>query len=249
MLPRIGLTGSVFWSRIGTRRTFLNEAYVGAVREAGGLGLVITPAHIGEHLRELYGLLDGLVLTGGEDVDPGRYGEAVAHPTVESVAERDVMEFRLLEWALGDRLPVLAICRGIQVLNVALGGTLYQDLPSEHPGGLLHDQAKADPPVPRVRSSHRVTVLPGSCLAGIVGDGELAVNSMHHQGLRRLAPSLVPVAHATDGLIEGVEAADPTGAFLVGVQWHPEERARDADPASQRLFAALVTAAAKRPRP
>jgi putative glutamine amidotransferase len=237
----------VFWSRVGTRRTYLNEPYVVAIHEAGGLPLVITPAHGGDSLRELYDLLDGLVLTGGEDVEPARYGETTVHPSVEVVPERDAAEFRLLEWALGDGLPVLAICRGMQVLNVALGGTLHQDLPTDRSAGLAHNQAKADPPIPRTRPSHDVAVVAGSRLAGIVGDGALAVNSMHHQGIRRLAPSLVPVAHAADGLVEGVEAADPAGSFLVGVQWHPEELARDGDAASRRLFAAVVTAAAKRP--
>jgi putative glutamine amidotransferase len=135
----------------------------------------------------------------------------------------------------------------MQVLNVALGGTLHQDLPTDRPTGLAHNQAKADPPVARTQPSHDVAVLAGSRLAGIIGDGPLAVNSMHHQGLRRLAPSLHPVAHAPDGLVEGVEAAEPAGPFLLGVQWHPEELARAGDAPSRRLFAAAVTAAAKRP--
>jgi putative glutamine amidotransferase len=249
VLPRIGITGSVAAIRMGTRRTFLNEPYLVGVRDAGGLPLPITPAHEGESLRELYEWLDGLLLTGGEDVDPARYGEAVRHATVESVPERDALEFRLLEWALADGLPVLAICRGIQVLNVALGGTLYQDLPAEHEPDAGHDQSKAAPPVPRVRASHPVTVVPGSFLADLIGDGDLPVNSMHHQGIKALAPGLFPVAYAPDGLIEAVEANDPAPpAFLVGVQWHPEELAVGGDRASRRLFDAFVTAAAKRQR-
>lgn len=250
MLPRIGVTGSVFFhQRLGTRRTFLNEPYVLAIREAGGLPLIVTPAHDGEGLRELYGLLDGLVLSGGEDVEPARYGETPAYPNVEVVPERDAMELRLLEWALTDGLPVLAICRGIQVLNVALGGSLYQDLPTDRPHAVQHEQQKADPPVPRPQPSHAVTVLPGSFLASLVGEGEIPINSMHHQGIKALAPTLVPVAHAADGLIEGVEANDPApSAFLVGVQWHPEELALGGDARSRRLFEAFVTAAAKRQR-
>ena len=250
MLPRIGITGSVVPTRMGTRRTFLNEPYVLAIQEAGGLPLIITPAHAGSSLRALYELLDGLLLTGGEDVAPGRYGEAVASPSVETVPERDGVEFSLLEWALADGLPVLAICRGIQVLNVALGGSLYQDLPTDRPLDVGHDQMKAEPPVPRTRSSHPVTVLPGSFLGNLIGEGELSVNSMHHQGIKALAPTLLPVAYAPDGLIEGVEANDPApGGFLVGVQWHPEELARADDSASQRLFEGFVAVAAKyRPR-
>ncbi|HEV8308696.1 MAG TPA: gamma-glutamyl-gamma-aminobutyrate hydrolase family protein [Methylomirabilota bacterium] len=250
MLPRIGITGSVAPSRIGTRRTFLNEPYVVGIREAGGLPLVVTPAHADDSLRELYELLDGLVLSGGEDVEPARYGEAVAHPGVESVPERDAMEFRLLEWALADGLPVLAICRGIQVLNVALGGSLYQDLPAEHAHDVRHDQTRAEPPVARARPSHAVTVRTGSFLGGLVGEGELQVNSMHHQGIKALASALCPVGYAADGLIEAVEANEPVASgFLVGVQWHPEELALTGeDPASRRLFEAFVAAAAKQQR-
>jgi putative glutamine amidotransferase len=248
VLPRVGITGSVAPHRIGTRRAFLNEPYLVGVRDAGGLPLVVTPTHQGESLRALYEWLDGLVLTGGEDVEPARYGETVRHASVDSVPERDALEFQLLEWALADGLPVLAICRGIQVLNVAMGGTLYQDLATEpdRPTDIAHNQAALDPPVPRVQPSHAVTVRPGSYLAGLVGEGERAVNSMHHQGIKALAPGLHPVGFAPDGLIEAVEADDPApSSFLVGVQWHPEELARGGDSASRRLFEALVAAAAK----
>ncbi len=236
-------------TRIGTRRTFLNEPYVLAIQEAHGLPLIVTPAHAGASLRALYELFDGLLLTGGEDVEPERYGEAPLYPSVETVPDRDALEFTLLEWALADSLPVLAICRGIQLLNVALGGSLYQDLPSDRPGELGHDQMKAEPPSPRTEPHHAVTVLPGSCLADLLGGHRVEVNSMHHQGIRALAPSLVSVAHAPDGLVEGVETRDPSRAsFLVGVQWHPEELARTGDAPSRRLFERFVAAAAKHPR-
>lgn len=247
MRPRIGLTGSIKPTPMGTRRTFLNEPYVVAIQDAGGLPLVLTPAHAGPSLRALYELLDGLVLTGGEDVEPARYGEPEAHPTVETVPERDALEFRILEWALADALPVLAICRGLQLLNVALGGSLYQDLPSHYPEPIGHDQMKADPPGPRTEPHHPVAVLPGSCLADLLGSTRVEVNSMHHQGVRALAPTLVAVAHAPDGLVEGVEWRDPArGGFLVGVQWHPEELARSGDGPSRRLFEGFVATVAKR---
>jgi putative glutamine amidotransferase len=249
MRPRIGLTGSVVPSRVGPRRTFLNEAYVLAIDEAGGVPLIVTPAHTGPALRALYELLDGLLLTGGEDVAPERYRAAPAHPSVEVVPERDALEFSLLEWALADDLPVLAICRGIQVLNVAMGGTLYQDLPSERPGHLLHDQTRRDPPGPRTEPHHPVEVQPGSALADLLGGERLDVNSLHHQGIRTLAPGLAAVAHAPDQLIEGVEPAGPGHrSFLIGVQWHPEELARAGDAPSRRLFERFVAAAAKRAR-
>jgi putative glutamine amidotransferase len=250
VLPRIGVSASIMETQLpgGTRRTFLNEPYVQAVQEAGGLPLVVTPAHGGPALRALYELFDGLLLTGGEDVAPERYGESVAHPSVLTVPDRDALEFTLLEWALADGLPVLAICRGIQLLNVALGGSLYQDLPTDRPEHAFgHDQMKVEPSGrPRTEPHHGVEILGGSCLADVLGETRLDVNSLHHQGIRVLAPALLPVAHAPDGLVEGVEAQDGAReGFLLGVQWHPEELARSGDPPSRRLFECFVAAAAK----
>jgi putative glutamine amidotransferase len=236
-------------TKFGTRRTFLNEPYIVAIQEAGGIPLVLTPAHSGAALRSLFELVDGLVLTGGEDVTPERYGEEVAHPNVECVPERDALEFALLEWALKDDLPVLAICRGIQVLNVALGGTLYQDLTADRPAHFVHDQSLGESPRPRTEAHHPVSVEAGSCLAEVLGLEAIEVNSMHHQGLKGLATPLRPVAHAPDGLVEGVEPADARRwSFLLGVQWHPEELARSGDGPSRRLFERFVAAAAKRAR-
>jgi putative glutamine amidotransferase len=239
------MTASIMPTPMGTRRTFLNEPYVAAIQAAGGLPLVATPAHSGAALRGLYELLDGLLLTGGEDIAPARYGAVDVHPTVTVVPDRDALEFALLEWALADGLPVLAICRGLQLLNVALGGSLYQDLPSERPDHPGHDQMKAEPPWPRTEPHHPVAVVPGSALATALGAERVEVNSMHHQGIKTLAPALLAVAHAPDGLIEGVEGREPArGGFLLGVQWHPEELARTGDPPSRRLFASFVVAAA-----
>jgi putative glutamine amidotransferase len=236
-------------TRLGTRRTFLNEPYIVAVQDAGGVALLVTPAHGGPSLRALFELLDGLVLTGGEDVAPERYGEEVVCPNVEVVPERDALEFSLLEWALAEDLPVLAICRGVQVLNVALGGTLYQDLMTDRPAHLGHDQSLGDSPRTRTEPHHPVAVRSGSALADVLGLEEMEVNSLHHQGIKGLAPSLTPVAHAPDGLVEGVEPADVARwAFLLGVQWHPEELVRAGHVPSRRLFERFVAAAAKRAR-
>ena len=193
-------------ARLGTRRTFLNEPYIVAIQESGGIPLVLTPAHAGAPLRDLFELLDGLVLTGGEDVAPERYGEEVHYPSVECVPERDALELQLLEWALADDLPVLAICRGVQVLNVALGGTLHQDLAADRPADLAHDQGLGEAPRPRTEPHHPVTVRTGSCLADVLGLERVDVNSMHHQGIKRLASPLAAVAHAPDGLVEGRRA-------------------------------------------
>jgi putative glutamine amidotransferase len=236
-------------TRFGTRRTFLNEPYIAAIQEAGGLPLVVTPAHGGPSLRALFELCDGLVLTGGEDVAPERYGEEVLRPNVEVVPERDALEFTLLEWALAEDLPVLAICRGVQVLNVGFGGTLYQDLATDRPAPLAHDQTLGEAPRPRTDPHHPVAVRSGSCLADLLGADELEVNSLHHQGIKTLASALSPVAHAPDGLVEAVEPADPARwTFVVGVQWHPEELARGGHAPSRRLFERFVAAAAKRAR-
>ena len=187
--------------------------YEAAVRRAGAtprpLGLDTAPA---DALRGA----DGLLLTGGDDVDPALYGEA-PHPTFDvSEPGRDALEIDLVRRALEADLPVLAICRGLQVLNVALGGTLIQDIPSE-PGSLLPHDAEG----PATTLAHTVTVTPGSCLAALVGaDGVRAVNSRHHQAVRALGHGLVATAVSPDGLIEAAEV--PAARFCVGVQWHPE---------------------------
>jgi len=159
---------------------------------------------------------DGLLLTGGDDVDPSLYGEA-PHPTYDvTEAGRDAFEIDLVRRALAADLPVLAICRGLQVLNVALGGTLIQDIPSEPGTRLQHDTEG-----PPATLAHTVEVKPGSCLAALVGpDATRAVNSRHHQAVRVLGQGLVVTATSPDGVIEAAEV--PSARFCVGVQWHPE---------------------------
>jgi putative glutamine amidotransferase len=156
----------------------------------------------------------GLVLTGGEDVGPERYG-AAPHPRLGDVdRDRDAAELALIAAARARRLPVLAICRGIQILNVAYGGTLYQDLGSEHPSSIAHEGDA---------TRHAVRVEHGSLLARTLGAGSAQVNSRHHQAIRDLAPGLKAVAWAEDGVIEAVEASEPGATWTVAVQWHPED--------------------------
>jgi putative glutamine amidotransferase len=177
----------------------------------------------------------GLLVTGGEDVAPGRYGET-AHPTVQAHDERDEMEIALVIEAQRRRLPTLAICRGIQVVNVAFGGTLIQDIPSQCANALDHD-----PGVPRDARIHEVRLQAGSKLVRALGTDRLMTNSFHHQALARVSSELCVTARATDGIIEGAESADPAW-WMLGVQWHPEELANTPEPWDRNLFSAFSAA-------
>jgi putative glutamine amidotransferase len=194
-----------------------------------------------ETLRSVYDRLDGVFMAGGVDIDPAAYGEAEHRGLCNTPdSERDWSEMTLLRWALAEGKPVLGICRGMQAINVAAGGTLYQDIKLQHAEAIKHDYFSVSGNYPRDLLVHQVHVGAGSRLASILGKETVAVNSMHHQGVRRLAPGLVPTAHAPDGLIEGVEGDD--GRFLVGVQWHPEELT-EKDAVHRRLFTAFLEAA------
>ena len=199
-------------------------------------------------LETITGLLSrcsGLMLTGGGDLFPGLYGED-PHPKTAGVSvERDRMEVEALGWALERKRPILAICRGMQVLNVALGGSLYQDLPEQHPSEINHAQTAAGAHG-RAAATHAVRIAPGSGLAAVLGGCDLMTNSMHHQAIRTLGRGLRDVARAPDDVIEALELPDAP-ALVLGVQWHPEELAPH-DPAAASLFRALVDAAARRGR-
>ncbi|OGL11073.1 MAG: hypothetical protein A3I17_00415 [Candidatus Rokubacteria bacterium RIFCSPLOWO2_02_FULL_72_37] len=238
-LPLVGVTTSVTVDRY-PERAYLNSAYVRAVELAGGAPVLLPPP-LGADARDaLWARLDGLVLTGGGDVDPRHFGEP-RHPAVAEVSEaRDALELELTRRALAQGFPLLAICRGIQVLNVALGGSLHQDIPSEPGSPLAHSQTER-----RHQPTHHVKVREGSRLAAILGTHEVDVNSFHHQALARLGRGLAAVAWAPDGIVEGVEETAGGDRFVVGVQWHPEDLVEH-DPAARRLFAAFVTAAGAR---
>jgi len=212
-----------------------NQSYIRAVEREGGIPLLI-PFLSDDSLEEVASRLDGLLLAGGGDVSPARYGEANLYSRGLN-EERDRVELFLARWALSHGLPLLAICRGIQVLNVAAGGSLYQDIASQVPGALKHDYY---PHYPRHHLAHAVVVEPGTRLAKLVGDGRLRVNSLHHQAVKEVAPGLVVSARAEDGLVEGLE--HPQHPFALGVQWHPEELV-DKAPVMRRLFEGFVEAA------
>jgi putative glutamine amidotransferase len=213
--------------------------YVEGVAEAGGMPVVLPP--LGEHraVEALLDGLDGLLLSGGSDLDPRYYGEEAVPELGVTVPERDAFEMSLVEQALRRGIPILGICRGMQVLNVALGGTLFQDLPSQmdHMVLLGHRQE-----TPKWEPTHEVEVDGGSQVAGIMGTDELKVNSYHHQAVKDLASGLVAVAHAPDGVVEAVETRDLSQRWLVGVQWHAEAM-REAGPEHRNLFEAHVSAA------
>ncbi len=233
--PVIGLPCALFRQKDGLARVGQSRSYVDALSRAGAAPLLIPPQADEGRLRRLYELLDGLLLPGGPDVDPAYYGQSL-HRTTRVVPERDEGELALARWAMADGLPLLAICRGIQVLNVALGGSLYQDIADQLPEAGKHDWY---PGYARDLPAHSVIVTAPSRLAEIVGPGEMQVNSRHHQALAKIAEGLVVVARAPDGVVEAVEGRDHP--FALGVQWHPELLA-PADPRAQALFGALVQA-------
>jgi putative glutamine amidotransferase len=214
-------------------RTRSNVAYTDAAR-AAGLRPYVLPILDPNDAGEMLDGMAGLILTGGEDVDPARYG-APRHAALGEVhGDRDVFELALVRAARERRLPTLAICRGIQIANVALGGTLVQDLPTEWRSGVAHD-GEWDRDV-RV---HAVRATPGSRLAAALGATDLTINSMHHQAVAAVGKGLTAVAHAPDEVVEGVEwTADDW--WMVGVQWHPEELTRTREEWDRALFAAFA---------
>ena len=234
--PLIGVSTSVTVASY-PERAYVNAAYLHAIQQAGGVPVLLPPQLSGPARREFRKRLAGVLLTGGGDVCPERFAEA-PHPTTSDVSEaRDGLEIDFTLWAIEEEVPLLAICRGLQVLNVALGGSLHQDIPSELDSPLDHSQVHRQTGTRHV-PTHHVKVQDGSRLAGILGALEVDVNSFHHQAIKRLGRGLAEVAWAPDSIIEGVELEDPA-RFVVGVQWHPEELVA-ADPAARNLFAALV---------
>ncbi len=220
--------------RAGSGRPFYgnNQSYVRALIGAGMAPMLIPPMDEAA-LEAVCARLDGLLLSGGEDVDPSRYGEERLPVCEPSDPQRDAMELALTRMALEHDLPTFGICRGIQTLNVALGGTLYQDLetqrPESHPHAMGH--------LPRTTLTHEVVVERDSRLAEILGVERLGVNSLHHQAVRELGAGARVVAWADDGVVEGMDL--PGRSFVLAVQYHPEEL-YETDELSRKLFAAFA---------
>jgi putative glutamine amidotransferase len=238
--PVIGLSCDWLDSPTGPRHS-IRDSYVSAIINAGGLPLIIPATNDQTVLYALYRMLDGLLFTGGADIDPAVYGESLTGTEENGIsAERDAAELRLAGWALGDDLPVLGICRGHQLLNVAAGGTLYQDIPADLPGSPV-DHRGSTYTDDRGLLTHQVRLEPGCRLAAIFGATEIAVNSLHHQGVKQPGKGLRVVGSGPDGLAEALEG--PQHRWLYTVQWHPEELWQK-QAAAGNLFKAFVEAAA-----
>jgi putative glutamine amidotransferase len=212
----------------------VNAAYVRSVLAGGGVPVVLSPLLGPSYAARALDGADALLLTGGEDMDPAWYG-ADPSPFLDPPSrERDLFELALFATARQRELPILGICRGIQLINVGLGGTLYQDLPSERPGTVDHN-----PKLARTARSHRVSLSPGTRAAEALGSDSVTVNSFHHQAIRDLAPGLIATGWSEDGLIEAAESR-PDAPWLLAVQWHPEEMYAELAPPERGIFKALV---------
>ena len=209
--------------------------YVRAILESGGVPVILPISHSPQVATRLLELVDGIVLQGGGDICPSFYGQDRSPHVLRVDPETDQFEMELCRRCIDLQIPQLAICRGIQILNVAMGGTLIQDLPSEKKSTIAHRQ-----PPPRDTPTHAIDVDPRSRLASVLGEIRLSVNSFHHQAVDRLGRGLRVTARSADGVIEAIEAPGPT--FVVGVQFHPEETLRTV-PSTALLFKELVGAA------
>lgn len=217
----------------------IRPSYIEAIVASGGVPILIPLGLATDDLQLIFAQVDGLLVPGGGDVEPACYQGQNDHALVAGVdTDRDRVEFEMIRTAVAQRIPLLAICRGHQVFNVALGGSLWEDVASQMPGAAVHDYYCSHS---MNYLAHSIEVQPDSLLARTLGKTHTHVNSLHHQGIRRLAAELRATAIAPDGLIEAVEM--PDHPFALGVQWHPENLVKD-DPGMFSLFRGLVEAAA-----
>lgn len=234
-VPLIGISSGFSPTKIS-----VNTTYADAVRLAGGIPVVLPLVRDEETAAALIKAVDAVIMTGGEDIDPLFFGEEHLPGLGDVNAPRDTSDVLLIKAALAARKPLLGICRGEQVINVVLGGTLYQDLPSQVGGPLHHRQT-----VDATQATQTISIEPGSRLAGILGTTMLEVNSFHHQAVKDIAPGLTVVARtAEDGVVEAYEGI--RGYNVIGVQFHPEAFAQAGDPVFTRIFQDLVRRARKR---
>jgi len=235
MRPLIGIPCSGnLRSRTNYRSFGVGQSYCRVLELAGGAPVLIPLLEDEEALQDIYDRLDGLLLAGGGDIEAHHFGEKRLARMSGIDPARDRVELWIARRAVENDLPVLGICRGVQLLTVALGGTLFQDIPAQIPGATRHN---FHPDHPRDYLGHEVVVRQGTRLADILGAARMEVNSFHHQSVRSTPPALQVSASAPDGVVEAVEAPDKR--FVLGVQWHPEELVGD-DPGMMRLFTTLV---------
>jgi len=227
MRPVIGLTHSL---HLDEDTLHLPTSYVQSVIAAGGTPLVLPATRDVSVIHQYLNIVDGVLFAGGDDVNPLHYGENTLRQCGDICPPRDEYEMALCREAVGRRIPVLGICRGIQLINVALGGTLYQDLPSQKSDSIAHSQKQKSQ-----YASHAVSISDGSRLHRIFSSGSLMVNTFHHQAVKQPADRLTVTAKAPDGVIEAVEMSDHP--FFLAVQWHPERMQEH-----MNLFRAFVEA-------
>lgn len=238
--PVIGITAGIMTEEqdYGSVTRFrVSSDYAEAVLAAGGLPVILPP--LDGTADAVLAFVDGLIFSGGADIDPERYGDPEVHPATYDISEeRDRFELNLMNGAVARNLPVLCICRGIQVLNVALGGSLIQHIADQVENPLTHRQHEAG--IQGNESSHEVKLEPGSLSASVYGTGAIAVNSLHHQSLATPAESVKVEGITADGVIEAVSV--PSCSFVLGLQWHPEMLYKTT-PEQLKPFLALVEAA------
>lgn len=240
--PLIGISATLLTiesgSLMGRERVAVGYDYIEAIRLAGGIPIVLPIVEGKEFIQQQMQLVDALLLSGGYDVSPLFYDEEPKRGLEAICTDRDLYEIQLLQVARETHKPIFGICRGIQLLNVALGGTLYQDIGMALPAALQHSQ-KAKPE----EATHTVALVPCTRLHRIMEEDLILTNSLHHQAIKDLAPGLIANAYTKDGLIEGVEGE--SDLFILGVQWHPELMCGK-HPKMLKLFHALIEAARQR---
>lgn len=237
--PIIGITGAYVKHNDYMEGVYVHHDYHKSVAANGGIPIVL-PYINPEMAIEVMSLCDGIILSGGEDVDPQFYGQDPHLKLGPTVPERDLAEIAIVKNAIQNNIPLLAICRGVQILNVALGGTLIQDIPSQKKAPIQHTQK-----IDRSRDTHWVTISKDSKLFQVIGSERIRVNSLHHQAIDNVASNLRIVAQAADGIIEAVEPIHPT-TFMVGVQWHPESMS-STNESMNNLFGEFIKSCTKVP--